>query len=55
VRLGARTFSVAPGKPRRLTVRTDGGPLQLKIEVPNAPLGGRVLGVKVLALRFTPA
>jgi hypothetical protein len=55
VRVGDRTFVVAPGKPHRLTVPTDGRPLEVKIEVPNAPLGGRVLGVKVLALRFAAA
>ena len=55
VRIGDRTLTVVRGKPRRLTVPTDGRPLELKIEVPNAPLGGRVLGVKVLALRFAPA
>ena len=52
VRIGDRTLTVTAGKPRRLTIPTDGRPLELKIEVPNAPLGGRVLGVKVLALRF---
>jgi hypothetical protein len=55
VHIGGRTLIVVPGKPRRLTVRTDGRPLELKVEVPNAPLGGRVLGVKVLGLRFAPA
>ena len=55
VRIGDRTLTVVAGSPRRLTVPTDGRPLELKVEVPNAPLGGRVLGVKVLALRFAPA
>jgi hypothetical protein len=55
VHIGGRTLIVVPGKPRRLTVPTDGRPLELKVEVPNAPLGGRVLGVKVLGLRFAPA
>jgi hypothetical protein len=55
VRIGARTFTIAPGSPRRLSVRTSGAPLQLSVDVPNSPLGGRVLGVKVLELRFRPA
>jgi hypothetical protein len=55
VRIGERTLTVTAGTPRRLTVPTDGRPLELRVEVPNAPLGGRVLGVKVLGLRFAPA
>jgi hypothetical protein len=55
VRIGGRTLTVVAGRPQHLTVPTDGRPLELKVEVPNAPLGGRVLGVKVLALRFAPA
>jgi hypothetical protein len=55
VSIGERTLTIAAGRPRRLTIPTDGEPLVLKVEVPNAPLGGRVLGVKVLALRFAAA
>jgi hypothetical protein len=46
---------VRAGTPRQITVPTAGAPLVMKIAVPNAPLGGRYLGVKVFALRFVPA
>jgi hypothetical protein len=55
VRAGGNTFTVRPGPARHLAVATDGSPLRLYVDVPNAPLGGRVLGVQVLSLRFTPA
>jgi hypothetical protein len=38
----------------RLTIPTTGAPLQLVVEVPNALLGGRILGAQVFALRFVP-
>ena len=44
------------GKP--VSVSADGDtplPLELNVDVRNAPLGGRVLGVKILSLRFRPA
>jgi hypothetical protein len=50
--IGRRTFVIRPGKPRVLTVPTEGAPLAVRVDVPNAPLGGRVLGVKVRSLRF---
>jgi hypothetical protein len=55
IRIGERTFVVRAGETRRLNVPTDGEPLRLNVDVPNSPLGGRVLGVKVLKLRFRPA
>jgi hypothetical protein len=55
VSIGDRTFIVRADEPRRLTFPTTGGPLELDVKVPNSPLGGRVLGVKVLKLRFTRA
>jgi hypothetical protein len=55
VELDGRRFIVRPGAGRLLTVPTQGAPLELNVDVPNVPLGGRVLGVKVLALRFVPA
>ena len=55
IEAGGRTFEVRAGRPRRLTIATNGSPLLLNVDVPNAPLGGRVLGVKVRELRFVPA
>jgi len=55
VRIGSRSFTVAPGSPRRITVPTTGTPLVLNVDVKSSPLGGRVLGVQVVELRFTPA
>ena len=52
--LNGRPLVVRHGSPRRLSVPTDGAPLELKVAVPAAPLGGRYLGVKVFALRFVP-
>ena len=54
VEVDGRRFVVRPGTTKALTVPTDGSPLQVNVDVPNAPLGGRVLGVKVSALRFLP-
>ena len=39
----------------RLSIPTSGAPLQLAVDVPSSPLGGRVLGAQVVALRFVPA
>jgi hypothetical protein len=55
VNVAGRILIIRPGHSRRLTVPTTGAPLKLNVNVPNAPLGGRVLGVQVLALRFVPA
>jgi hypothetical protein len=55
VKVGERTFRVRAAEPRRITVPTSGTALELTVDVPNSPLGGRVLGVKVRELRFTPA
>jgi hypothetical protein len=55
VKIGDRTLTIAPGTPQKVTVPTRGEPLRMRISVPDAPLGGRVLGVKVLALHFAPA
>jgi len=54
VKVGGRTLHISAGSPRRLIVATSGSPLMLLVDVPNAPLGGRVLGVKVLSVRFVP-
>jgi hypothetical protein len=54
VLVAGRSLTVRPGTPRRLSIPTTGAPLELKVAVPNAPLGGRYLGVKVFALRFVP-
>jgi len=55
VEIGGRTITLAAGHPRHVTVITRGEALALNVDVPNAPLGGRVLGVKVVWLRFVPA
>jgi hypothetical protein len=54
IEIGGRKLTLRPGDTRRFTIPTDGAPLAVNVNVPNAPLGGRVLGVKVLALRFVP-
>jgi hypothetical protein len=55
VEVGERTLTIRPGTRTHFTVPTDGVPLAVNVDVPNAPLGDRVLGVKVLALRFVHA
>jgi hypothetical protein len=55
VNVAGRILVVRAGHSRRLTIATMGAPLKLNVNVPNTPLGGRVLGVQVLALRFVPA
>jgi hypothetical protein len=55
VSVDGRVLVVRAGHPRTLAVSTTGAPLRLDVDVPNTPLGGRVLGVQVLALRFVPA
>jgi hypothetical protein len=39
----------------RLSIPTTGGPLRLSVDVPGSPLGGRILGAQVVALRFVSA
>jgi hypothetical protein len=51
--IGERELRVR-STPRHVTVPTDGRPLVVQVKVPNAPLGARALGVRVLALRFVP-
>lgn len=53
--LDGRRLVLREGTRRRLAVPTNGAPLDLAVDVPNVALGGRVFGVKVLALRFVPA
>jgi hypothetical protein len=52
VEIGRRTFRVSAGHLRHVAVATRGEPLVLNVGVARAPLGGRVLGVKILSLRF---
>jgi hypothetical protein len=50
-----RKFSFVPGQVMHLTVRASGSPteaLGLYIDVPETPLDGRVLGLKVRDLRY---
>jgi hypothetical protein len=51
--IGERELRIG-STPRHLSVPTDGRPLVVQVKVPNAPLGARALGVRVLALRFVP-
>jgi hypothetical protein len=53
--LDGRRLVLREGTRRRLTVPTQGAPLDLAVDVPNVALGERVFGVKVLSLRFVPA
>jgi hypothetical protein len=55
IRLAGRRLVLQPGPPRHFTIPTTGRHLELNVNVPNVPLGGRVLGVKVLAVRFVPS
>jgi hypothetical protein len=50
-----RTIKIRSGKRHRLVVPTRGGPLVLHIGVVRSPLGARVLGVKIVSLRFVRA
>jgi hypothetical protein len=55
VSVDGRKFVMHAGESRHLVVPTrDGSPLRLDVDVPDTPLGGRVLGVKVSGLRFRP-
>ena len=55
VTVGGHTFAVRGGATRHVTVPTQGQPLVMRVAVPDAPVGARYLGVKVLDLRFVPA
>src|SRR3954452_11261707 len=55
VLIARRALVIRAGTPRRLSMRTNGEPLVMRVAVPTAPLGGRYLGVKVFALRFVRA
>ncbi len=52
---GKRTVALRAGHNLSLSIPTTGGPLELVVDVPNALLGGRILGAQVSALRFVPA
>ena len=52
VMVGKRLFMIRAGKPRTIEIPTNGAPLELGVDVPYIPLPGRVLGVKVRAIRF---
>jgi hypothetical protein len=52
---GKRSVILHAARPLRLSIPTTGGPLHLTVDVPGSPLGGRILGAQVLALRFVPA
>lgn len=47
IAIGDRKFVIRAGKPRTITVPTQGGPLRVFVDVQSSPLGGRVLGIKV--------
>jgi hypothetical protein len=47
IMIGKRKLVVRVGPPTTMYVPTKGGPLDMRVDVPNAPLPGRVLGVKV--------
>ena len=55
VSVDGRTIKIRSGKRHRLVVPTRGGPLVLHIGVVRSPLGTRVLGVKIVSLRFVRA
>jgi hypothetical protein len=52
IMVGKRLFVIRAGAPRTIEVPTNGAPLELRVDVPYIPLPGRVLGVKVRAIRF---
>src|SRR5205823_4014815 len=49
---GKRTVTLRAARPIRLSIPTSGAPLHVVVDVPTSPLGGRVLGAQVAALRF---
>ena len=52
-----RTMTVRPGVPLHVSMPVRGArpaPLRLSVEVPAAALAGRIVGVRVLALRYVP-
>ena len=50
-----RAVTLRAARDLRLSIPTTGGPLHLSVDVPGSPLGGRILGAQVFALRFVPA
>jgi hypothetical protein len=52
VMIGKRKLIVRAGEPTTVNVPTTGAPLDMRVDVPNAPLPGRVLGVKVRSVRL---
>jgi hypothetical protein len=52
IMIGKRKLVVRVGPPTTVYVPTKGGPLDMRIDVPNAPLPGRVLGVKVRSVKL---
>jgi hypothetical protein len=50
-----RTVLLRPARNVHLSIPTTGAPLQLTVDLAGSPLGGRILGAQILALRFVPA
>ena len=50
-----RTVILSAAHRTYLTIPTSGAPLHVVVDVPTSPLGGRVLGAQVVALRFVSA
>ena len=50
-----RTVILRAAHRTHLTIPTSGAPLHVVVDVPTSPLGGRVLGAQVVALRFVSA
>jgi len=50
-----RAVTLRAARDLRLSIPTTGGPLHLSVDVPGSPLGGRILGAQVFALRFVQA
>jgi hypothetical protein len=56
VEVAGRKLRIRAGSLQRITVPTSGDPLRLSVEIPQSPLaGGRILGVKLVSLRFVRA
>jgi hypothetical protein len=47
-----RGVTVHGGRRTRVRIATDGAPLHVVVDMPASPLGGRILGAQVTALRF---
>jgi hypothetical protein len=50
-----RTVILDATRHLHLSIPTTGAPLEVGVDVPNSPLGGRILGAQVVALRFVSA